>query len=110
MHSILDAVMLDPILQRADINKRFYLRTDVCTIWYGNALLQPGDDKLSLAATNREINSSPCEFDTSVTSPLNLHPLGFSARKCTPNKKYLHSFYSEALGVSVGIQKWRPFL
>ena len=110
MHDLLNAVMSDPILQRADINKRFYLRSDACAIGHGNVLLQPGNDAPSLAAMRREINGADCEFELTVSSELKLHPLGFAARKCVLNEKYLHSFMSEPLGLSFGIQKWRPFL
>ena len=110
IEDVLNAVMSDPVLKRADINKRFYVRTDASSVGHGNALLQPGDDATSLAAMNREINGGPCEFETNIKCSLKLHPIGFSARKCAKNEKYLHSYYSEALGVNFAIQKWRPFL
>ena len=53
MHDLLNAITSDPIVQRVDIKKRFYLRIDACAKGYGNILLQPCYDPVSLAAMNR---------------------------------------------------------
>ena len=39
MHDLLNGVMSDHILQRAYINKQFYLRSDTCAIGHRNVLL-----------------------------------------------------------------------
>ena len=86
MLDLFTAVLSDPILQRADIKKRFYIRTDACSRGHGNVLLQSGDDAASLAAMNREINGAECEFELTRASTLKLHPLGFTACKCTKTR------------------------
>ena len=83
MNGILDSLLGDPVLIRPNSEKRFYLRTDASKFGHGNVLLQPGDDKESIAAMNREIAGGNCEFDTSTKCKLRLHPIGFSGRKCT---------------------------
>jgi hypothetical protein len=110
MNDILHALLSDPILRRPDANKRFYLRTDASKHGHGNVLLQPGDDKDSIEAMNKEINGGPCLFDTSTSCKLRLYPIGFSGRKCSTAESYLHSFMNEALAVNFGIDKWRIFL
>ena len=103
MLDLLTAVLSDPILQRADIKKRFYIRTDACSRGHGNVLLQPGDDAASLTTMHREINGTECEFELTRAITLKLHPLGFAARKYTKNEKFLHSFMMEVLCMSFAI-------
>ena len=55
MQDLLNAVLLDPVLQHTAIKKCFYLRTETCSKGGENTLLQPGNDTASLAAMNREI-------------------------------------------------------
>lgn len=43
-----------PILQRADIRKRFYLKTDFSAKGLGYALCQPDDSKEAIAAMKAE--------------------------------------------------------
>ena len=40
-----NAILSKPILQRANPDKRFYLKTDFSSIGMGFALCQPGDDE-----------------------------------------------------------------
>ena len=39
INNLLDDVMSNPILLKAGINKRFYLRTDMCAIEHDNIVL-----------------------------------------------------------------------
>ena len=110
MLDLLNAVLSDPILQWADIKKTLYIRTDACSRGHGNVLIQPGDDSASLAAIHRETIGADCEFELTRASTLKLNHLGFAARKCTKNEKFLHSFMMEALGMNFAIQRWQPFL
>jgi hypothetical protein len=56
-------ILSAPILQRADIKKRFYLKTDFSSKGLGFALCQPDDSENALAAMKREDTGGPCEFD-----------------------------------------------
>lgn len=97
MKDILDTVMSEPILQQADINKIFYLHTDVCVVCHGNVILQLINNVLSLATMNRNIYGRICEFELTVNSSLKLHLIKFAALLIAP------------LGLLFAIQKWRPF-
>jgi hypothetical protein len=59
-----------PILQRANIRKRFYLKTDFSAVGLGFALCQPDDSQQALAAMQREDEGRDCEFDLTLSNPL----------------------------------------
>jgi hypothetical protein len=67
---IQDHLLSAPILQRADIKKRFYLKTDFSSKGLGFALCQPDDLELGLAAMRREDAGGLCEFDLILKSDL----------------------------------------
>jgi hypothetical protein len=50
---IRDHIMAKPILQRANIRKRFYLKTDFCSLGLGFALCQLDDADESIAAKEK---------------------------------------------------------
>jgi hypothetical protein len=76
-------LLSEPILQRANIHKRFYfLKTDFSAKGLGYALCQPDDTPEALAAMRREDEGGKCEFDR-CRAKLRLKPCGFSARKFT---------------------------
>jgi hypothetical protein len=62
-YEIRDYILSKPILQRANILKRFYLKADFCSIGLGFALCQPDDSPESIAAMKREDAGGPCEFE-----------------------------------------------
>ena len=47
-------VLSKPVLQRADVNKRFYLKTDFSSTGMGYALCQPNNDANSIKAMKEE--------------------------------------------------------
>jgi hypothetical protein len=91
MNDVLDALLSDPVLQRPDPDKQFYLQTDASKYGHDNVLLQPGDDDNSIAAMKQKIDGHPCEFDINSKSKLHVHPIGFSSRKCSKAESFLHS-------------------
>jgi hypothetical protein len=48
-HDIRDHILAKPILQRANIRKRFYLKTDFSSLGLGFALCQPDDSDESIS-------------------------------------------------------------
>ena len=104
-----DAILQEPILQRADPDKRFYLKTDFSAIGMGYVLCQPGNDEQSLKAMIEEDAGAKCKFDLCL-SKLRLHPICFGSRKCIHNEKLFHSFIGEATAAAWAIVKNRHFL
>jgi hypothetical protein len=49
-----------PILQRADIKKHFYLKSDFSSLGHGFALCQPDDSTAAISAMKREDADGPC--------------------------------------------------
>ena len=82
-------LLSDPIIKRADPEKRVYLRTDFSSIGFGFVVLQPGDDVEGLAAMRREIDGGLCEFDLTKKSP-RLYPCAFGAKKIAGYQKHVH--------------------
>lgn len=74
---LLNSVMLYTILQRADINNIFYLRSAVCVVGHGNVLLQPQYDTPSLPAIQWGITGGDCEFQLTISRQLKLNPIIF---------------------------------
>ena len=111
--NIFDAIrssILDrPILQRADRNKRFYLKTDFSAIGIGFALCQPSNDEESIKAMNQEIKGEECKFEESLNG-LRLLPIVFGSRKTVGNEKHFHSYPGECLAAVWAIGKNRHFL
>jgi hypothetical protein len=77
--NIQDHLLSAPILQRANIKKRFYLKTDFSSKGLGFALCQPDDSTAALAAMRREDAGAICEFDLLVKSELRLLPIAFGS-------------------------------
>jgi hypothetical protein len=108
--SVRDQILSKPILQRASIKTRFYLKTDFSSLGLGFALCQPDDNEESLAAMQREDEGGECEFDFNITSLLRLLPNAFGSRKTIGSEKHFHSHPGESLSASWGIIKNRHFL
>ena len=64
------AILSKPILQRADIKKRFYLKTDFSSAGLGFALCQPDNSPEALAAMHAEDKGGECQFDLLTSSKL----------------------------------------
>ena len=104
-----EAVLRKPILQRADHDKRFYLKTDFSSIGMGFALCQPSDEKEAIQAMDDEDAGRKCKFDLCL-SKLRLHPVCFGSRKCVNNERFFHSYVGEATAAAWAIVKNRHFL
>ena len=100
---ISDQILSRPILQRADINKRFYLKTDLSSLGLGYALCQPDDSSLAKDAMKREDNGRECEFDTTAKCALRLLLVALESRRTIGNGKYMHLHPGEALAAIFGI-------
>jgi hypothetical protein len=61
-HYIRDYILSKPILQGANIKKRFYLKTDFSALGLGFALCQPDDSPESITAMTREDAEGECEL------------------------------------------------
>jgi hypothetical protein len=106
---IRDYILSKPILQRANIKKRFYLKTDFSALGLGFALCQPDDSPESTAAMNREDAGGECEFEFCM-SKMRLLPVAFGSRKTKGNEIHFHSHPGESLAASWGTTKNRHFL
>ena len=104
-----DCILSQPILIRADVNKRFYLKTDFSALGMGFALCQPDNSPEALQAMREEDAGAKCQFDLCF-SKLRLHPICFGSRKCLNNERYFHSFVGEATAAAWAITKNRHFL
>jgi hypothetical protein len=102
-------ILSKPILQRANIRKRFYLKTDFSALGLGFALCQPDDSPESIAAMNREDAGGACEFELCV-SKMRLLPVAFGSRKTKGNEEHFHSHPGESLAASWGMTKNWHFL
>jgi hypothetical protein len=99
-----------PILQRADIKKRFYLKSDFSSLGLGFALCQPDDSTAAISAMKREDAGGPCEFDLLTKSELRLLLITFGSRKTIGNEKHFHSHPGECLAATWASTKNRHFL
>lgn len=104
-----DFILSKPILQRANISKRFYLKTDFSKVGLGWALCQPDDSEAAREAMKIEDEGGECVFDCTLSS-LRLLPIAFGGRKTIGNEEHFHSHPGEALSASFGIKKNRHFL
>lgn len=102
-------ILSKPILQRADITKRFYLKTDFSKVGLGWALCQPDNSKTSLDAMKREDEGGECEFDLTLKGP-RLLPIAMGGRKTIGNEQHFHSHPGESIAATFGIRKNRHFL
>ena len=66
------AILLDPILQRPNGERRFYLKTDYSSKGYGAALCQADMSAETIAAEQNEEIGGTCEFDKTCNG-LQLH-------------------------------------
>jgi hypothetical protein len=107
---IKNRILSAPILQRADIKKRFYLKSDFSSKGLGFALCQPDDSDEALAAMKREDDGGPCEFDLLTKSVLRLLPIVFGSRKTIGNERHFHSHPGECLAATWAAIKNRHFL
>jgi hypothetical protein len=108
--TVKNCILTAPILQRADIHKRFYLKTDFSSIGLGFALCQPDNSDKAIAAMKREDAGGPCEFDLLSSTELRLLPVAFGSRKTIANEQDFHSHAGESLGATWGCTKNRHFL
>ena len=61
----------------------------------GWMLMQPANDKESLAAMKTLTSTGVCLFDLAKNGA-RLKPIAFGSRSCNINEKYFHSFTGEA--------------
>jgi hypothetical protein len=104
-----DYLLSKPIIQRANILKRFYLKTDFSSLGLGFALCQPDDSPESLAAMNREDAGGECEFELCL-SKLRLLPVALGSRKTKGNEVHFHSHPGGSLAVTWSTLKNGHFL
>jgi hypothetical protein len=107
---IKDRILSAPILQRANIKKRFYLKSDFYSKGLGFALCQPDTSPEALAAMHREDAGGACEFDLLSKSDLRLLPIAFGSRKTIGNEVHFHSHPGECLAATWASIKNRHFL
>ena len=103
------AILSDPILQRPDPLRRFYLKTDYSSMGYGAALCQAGNGKEEREAEQREELGGRCDFERKV-SGLRLHPVLFESKATSGPDRSDHSHPGEAKAGDFAIQKFRTFL
>ena len=70
------AILSDPILQRPDVTRRFYLKTNYSSRGYGTALCQADNSREARRAEQEEEEGALCQFDKNVAG-LRLHPTLF---------------------------------
>ena len=103
-------LLSSPILQRANIKKRFYAKTDFAKVGLGFALCQPDDSPAAIKAMEDEIAGGPCLFELTLNSALRLLPIAFGCRSTIGNEKHFHSHPGECLAALYCILKNRHFL
>jgi hypothetical protein len=99
----------EPIPQRANIHKTFYLKKDFSALGFGYALCQPDDTPEALAAMRREDEGGKCEFGRCRTK-LRLKPCSFGARKTIGNEEHFHSHPGKCTAATWSITKNRHYL
>ena len=103
------AVLTDPILQRPNQARRFYLKTDYSSKGYGAALCQADGSKEAIAAEEAENGGGACMFDKQKFG-LRLHPVLFESKATTGPEQADHSHPGEAKAGDFAIHKFRYFL
>ena len=103
------AILSDPILQRPNSDRRFYLKTDFSSKGYGAALCQADNSEESMMAEQREDDGGPCIFDKQM-SGLRLHPVLFESKAISGPASSDHSHPGEAKAGDFAIAKFRYFL
>ena len=106
INDIKNALLADPLLRRADTNKRIYLRTDFSSFGFGFVILQPANDKVSQDAMIREEAGGVCEFDMKKKGP-RLLPCAFGSKKIAGYQKHVHGSLGEGLALRYAINKNR---
>ena len=104
-----NAILSDPILQRPDVTRRFYLKTDYSSKGYGAALCQADGSKEARRAEQEEEGGGICQFDKRVTG-LRLHPILFESKAIEGPHQSDHSHPGELKAGDFAIQKFRTFL
>ena len=103
------AILSDPILQRPDVNRRFYLKTDYSSRGYGAALCQADASPEAKRAESEEEDGGLCQFDRKISS-LRLHPILFESKAVEGPHQSDHSHMGELKAGDFAMQKFRPFL
>ena len=89
MEDIKTSILSDPILKRTSSTKRIYIRTDFSSLGFGFVALQPGDNKESIEAVEREISGGQCEFELKKKGP-RLFPCAFGSKKIAGYQRHVH--------------------
>ena len=79
---------------RYESTKPMFLKTDWSSTEMGWILMQPAQDKESIAALETLLRTGKCTFDLSMEGA-RLKPISFGSRSCTPAESKLHSFTGE---------------
>ena len=103
------ALLSDPVIKRFDHTKLVVLRTDFSSYGFGFVLLQPGNDKASIDATDDYLAGKAFSF-MSKDSKANLHPVCFGARRTRGNETRLHSHLGEGFAGDYAINKVRQYV
>ena len=83
-----------PIFARFDPKKSTLVKTDWSREGMGWILMQPADDKESIAASEKLRNTGEYSFDLSKNGA-RLKPIAFGSRGCQDNERNFHSFTGE---------------
>lgn len=103
------AIIKGPVLQRADSNRRFLIKTDWSKLAFGAVLCQADTSSEAETALLKEIEGDKCEFDKTL-SGLRLRPVDFASRTCKGPECNYHSYVGEAACGRWAFQKFRKWL
>ncbi len=109
LEDLKETILSEPILQRPNPRKRYYVKHDWCRDGMAAALCQRDDSPEAAAAEEREAKGGPCEFDQTL-SGLRLHPVKFISRRTTKEEHSFHGYYGEASAFVWAVERWRFYL
>jgi hypothetical protein len=96
-NDVKEHILSAPILQRANIRKRFYLKSDFSSKGLEFALCQPDCSPAAIVAMYQEDAGGACEFDLLSKSELRLLPITFRSCRTIGNIVHFHSHPGECL-------------
>ena len=106
---LIDAILSDPCIACHDFRKRCILLTDFSVLGFGYNMCQPNDNPASLAAMDRKMAGTECEF-LRPDSQLKLRTTGFGSRKTQGRENKLHLHLGEEFCLDWAIHRNRTKL
>ena len=85
-----------PVLARFDPGKTTFFKTGWSSEDMGWILMQPANDKESIAASEKLTTTGKCSFNLSKNIAC-LKPIAFGSRGCQDNERNLHSFTGDGV-------------